>query len=289
MASQTPAPPSRVRGLDHWAAALNSVGWFIPPFVQMGALGRMALAVTQGGGAYGQDDLERDLAGIYRATSLAAMVRLRYPVASSIQDYAVTIEEAVEAHVLGLDHVAVAGLIPVIEGAGRDLAARHGVKSAGVKEVFQGLTDACKAHATERQLGAVDEVLSMLDSFAAFAADFLYRKSTAYPLADKTNRHGITHGAYKDADYGRPLNFFKVIAAVDFLTFVSTFIGGGSWMAPSHTPRAVLLAEAWLVQRERRDLTRGAAMPPELARELAELRTFSAWLRTLPPDEVIPY
>jgi hypothetical protein len=35
-----------------------------------------------------------------------------------------------------------------------------------------------------------------------------------YPLLDKTNRHGILHGAYKDADYGRPINFYKAIGVM---------------------------------------------------------------------------
>ena len=129
----------------------------------------------------------------------------------------------------------------------------------------------------------------MLDSFAAFTTEYFYGKSAHYPLSDRTNRHGIAHGAYADADYGRPLNFFKTIAAVDFLTFVSTFTSRGSWMAPSPTPRSLFLAEEWLTQRELRANRRGRPVPANYARELANLRSFRRWLERFPIDEPVPW
>lgn len=281
--------PSVAVGLNHWARVLSGVGWFIPPFVQMGVLGKMVHAIDQAGGNYGQDDLERDLEGIYSSTNLAVMVTLRYPQASVLKDYARTIEEAAEAHVLGLDHVAVAGLIPVIEGAGRQLAALHGIEEKHVKSVFCALIDACKAHAVAKQLGAVDEVVSMLDSFATFTGQYLYTSSVGYPLSDKTNRHGIAHGAYADLDYGRPLNFFKTIAAVDFLTFVSTFTSGGSWFAPSATPRTLFLAQNWLEQRERRAQRLDAPMSRQHELELRNIRSLKDHLGKVPLDEHLLY
>jgi hypothetical protein len=79
------------------------------------------------------------------------------------------------------------------------------------------------AEAITQNKGAPNEVISMMDSFATFTSEYVYVGSQSYPLADKTNRHGIAHGAYSDHDYGRPLNFYKTIAAVDFLTFVASF------------------------------------------------------------------
>ncbi len=253
----------------------------------MGAIDSVVKAVmTQP--AFGQDDLERELAPLYRPISLAAMVRLRHAQAAVIEEYAVTIEEAIEAHILGLDHVAVAGLVPVIEGAARRLATRHGVASSGqLKPVLRGLIDACKSHAVTRQLGAVGEVLSMLESFRGFLETYLYAHSETYPLADRTNRHGIAHGAYADRDYGRPLNFYKTIAAVDFLTFVSTFIGGGSWFAPAFTPRTLFLARDWLEQRVARDVRLGRTTPKGLMIELAELRAAAPDLSGQPLDEAL--
>jgi len=51
----------------------------------------------------------------------------------------------------------------------------------------------------------------MMDSFVFFVKNYMYIDSSLYPLVDTTNRHGITHGAYADADYGRPLNFYKIV------------------------------------------------------------------------------
>lgn len=58
-----------------------------------------------------------------------------------------TISEAVAAHFLGLDHVAVAGLMPFIEGAGRKLAGSRAVpitRRDSIASVFEKLAEHCK-------------------------------------------------------------------------------------------------------------------------------------------------
>jgi hypothetical protein len=133
-------------------------------------------------------------------------------------------------------------LIPVIEGAGRRLASRRAINFQSVKKVFTALAHDCKTESATRQLGAPDEVASMMDSFTVFIRDSFFADSTLYPFADGTNRHGIAHGAYSDADYGSPINFYKTIAAVDFLTFVASFNANLSWLTPNSTPESVKLA-----------------------------------------------
>jgi hypothetical protein len=91
-----------------------------------------------------------------------------------------------------------------------------------------------------------------MDSFLRFVEGHLYISSTRYPLPDKTNRHGILHGAFGDADYGRPLNFYKTIAAVGFLTLVSSFRSNISWMAPDQTPESRKLATYYIALLARR-------------------------------------
>lgn len=83
----------------------------------------------------------------------------------------------------------------------------------------------------------------MMDSFKEYAEKNLYIDSDDYLHSDKTNRHGILHGAYKDNDYGRPINFYKAIAAIDFLCFISAFRAPISWMAPNPTEKSAILAE----------------------------------------------
>jgi hypothetical protein len=144
---------------------------------------------------------------------------------------------------MSLGHVAVGGLILVIEGAGRRLAAQRNLPSnSGIKELFLTLADDCKQESATRNLGASDEVQSMMDSFSAFACQILFVNSTQYPFDDGTNRHGIAHGAYSDADYGSPINFYKTIAAVDFLTFIASFRANISWLASNPSENSLRIA-----------------------------------------------
>jgi hypothetical protein len=232
--------------LDHWQRTFNAVGWFIPPYIQMRALGRIAAEIYAREDQYGQNDLEEALTKLYEPVGMAAMVMHRYPIVPVIKDYSQTIAEAIEAHFLGLNHVAIGGLVPVIEGAGRELAAQRGLTSNGIRGVFNALADDFKRECVSQNLGATDEIDSMLDSFAFFVSNFMYIESPLYSLADKTNRHGIAHGAYKDTDYGRPLNFFKTIAAIDFLTFVSSFRANISCLGPDSTDASLELARYYL-------------------------------------------
>ncbi|MFZ6047416.1 hypothetical protein ACFW0H_15020 [Pseudomonas sp. CR3202] len=225
--------------LDHYKASFNGVGWFIPPYVTLGYLSLLAKAVSDKGASFSQGDLEVALSFIYSADNLAAMVTERYPITPFISDYKEIISESIQAHFLGLDHIAVSGLMPVIEGAGKKLAASRGVNFNSITEVFVNLSEDCKNYSVRNSIGAVGEIASMMDSFAEFSRGHLYINSKNYSLSDKTNRHGILHGAYADSDYGAPVNFYKSIAAVDFLCFVSAFSANISWLAPSPTAHSL--------------------------------------------------
>ena len=107
--------------LPHLKNAFSSVGWFLPPYAAMGFLSTMAAEILRKKNEFSQGDLEQWLALLYGADGLAAMVCSRYPITPVIAEYKETIAESIEAHFLGLHHVAVAGLVPVIEGAGREL------------------------------------------------------------------------------------------------------------------------------------------------------------------------
>ena len=220
--------------LSHFEEAFSSVGWFLPPYATMGFLSLLAAEVKKSGGSFSQQDLQMWLGHLYEPEGLAAMVSSRYPVTPTICEYKETISEAIEAHLLGLHHVAVGGLVPVIEGVGRDLLSQRGLPIPdGVRGVFAALANDCKQESIDKGIGATGEVISMMNSFAWFTHNVLYVNSGAYPFLDKTNRHGIMHGVYKDQDYGQPINFYKTIGAVDFLCFVSAFRANVSWLAPS--------------------------------------------------------
>lgn len=221
--------------LDHFKASFNSVGWFIPPYVTLRFLSLLSKEISVKGSSFSQKDLEAWLSIIYSPENLATMVSERYAVTPYVNDYKTIIAEAVEAHFLDLNHVAVSGLMPVIEGAGKKLADSRNVTWNSITNVFVNLANDCKADASKNNIGAVGEIFSMMDSFIDFGKNHLYINSNNYALPDNTNRHGILHGSFADADYGEPINFYKSIAAVDFLCFVSAFRVSISWLAPSPT------------------------------------------------------
>jgi hypothetical protein len=228
--------------LDHYKETFNSVGWFIPPYVTMGFLSFLAKEIRDSQGVFDQKKLQAALSLIYSKSNLAAMVVSRYPITPHVSEFAQTIAEAVESHFMGLDHVAVCGLLPVIEGVALKLAEDRSVKNKLRNTSFKSLAEHCKQEVKEKKIGAVGEVVSMIDSFIVYSESHLYVDSSKYPLSDNTNRHGILHGSYSDMDYGKPINFYKAISAIDFLCFISAIRASISWFAPSQNDVSERLA-----------------------------------------------
>jgi hypothetical protein len=232
---------------------LNSVGWFVPPYFSSSLVDLVALTIARRNGDFTQDDLENVLARVYDPERLASMVLNRYPQVPVITLFAQIISEATMAHFLGLHHVAVGGLIPVIEGAGRRLAKERGINGdKPIKSVFKKLAGYAKKDVIARRIGATDEIVNMLDSFLCFIEHYFFSNSADYPLTDGANRNGVAHGAYTDAEYGSPLSFYKTIAAVDFLTFISSLkTSKMSGFVPNHTSESKALAARYLAARDR--------------------------------------
>jgi hypothetical protein len=101
---------------------LNSIGWFVPPYVGVGLLETVTNKITNTQPQFTENDLEKVLGFIYTPDRLASMVVSRYAEMPVVDLYRETIAEAISAHFSGLRHVAVGGLIPVVEGVGRELA-----------------------------------------------------------------------------------------------------------------------------------------------------------------------
>jgi hypothetical protein len=198
-------------------------------------------------GQFTESDLESVLGHIYGPDRLASMVVSRYSQMPVVELYQETIAEAISAHFAGLRHIAVGGLMPVVEGIGRELARQRGLNAGGyVKVVFRDLLMNAKDDALSRNIGATQEIVDMLDAFLHFLKEYFFQDSRLYPLLDKTNRPGVLHGAYRDADYGKPINFYKTISAIDILTFVSMLkTQKMSGFAPSETVESKALAERY--------------------------------------------
>lgn len=220
------------------------IGFFIPPFVNFGTLSQIIRDTSQSQG-FSQSHIESALKKIYTPGHLAAMVISRYPKTPIVQQYKAIISESIEAHFLGLNHVAVAGLIPVIEGTARQLYELFGLGKARkleLKPLLTALLAYAKKETNRLKLGAYEEVESMLDAFDHYLKRYLYAGSDKYSLTDKTNRHGITHGSYTDKDYGTPVNFYKVIGAVDVLCLIAKF----QPFAPGDNTESLALAMYYL-------------------------------------------
>ncbi len=225
------------QSLSRLAATFHEVGWLIPPYIALGYLDNLSKKIVSSHGSFSQADLQVALSEIYNASHFAIMVTERYSIAPGVRNFIVTISEAIEAHLMGMHHVAVIGLVPVIEGVGRLFVEDRSLKSKSIRSVLPTLARDCTKEAKQRNLGIPEEVDTMMQSFSAFAEDFLYVESEHYHLQDKTNRHGILHGVYKDEDFGEPISFFKLITTLDFLTYVSSFRARISWMYPDPSPK----------------------------------------------------
>lgn len=209
--------------LEHYANILGCQGLMIPPFSNMSILDKLA-TIIQGAGIEKDGQLAEILFEVYTPANLAAMVVSRYSQTPVISEYAVTISEAIEAHILGLDHVAVAGLMPVIEGVVVRLSLLNGISAKkSAKGKFTALVSCAIEKNNQKKVGDFQQVESMLKAFLVFLVDYFWEDSSSYPLPDKTNRNGILHGAYADKDYGYPINFYKVLSALDMLCWISRF------------------------------------------------------------------
>jgi hypothetical protein len=205
-------------------------------------MGKVAALIDQVGVDFSQPELEQVLGALFPSDTLASMVLDRYPKTPVIKDFQTIIAESVEAHFLSLHHVAVSGLVPVIEGAARRLADKRGVQAGALSRTIAALIEHCKTHVVAKRIGDVGEIVSMLESFEMFLSNVLFVNAKKYSLTDGTNRHGIVHGIFADREFGSALNFYKVITSVNALTFMSSLYYGGSAFVPDHTTQSAELA-----------------------------------------------
>jgi len=221
-----------VGSLDSWVTEFKKIGWFIPPYVTMGEMDNILGENGKNETDLTQIELESILSSIYSENNLANLFIEKYSETPFINDYINILDNGIEAHFLGLHYSAVATLIPVIEGASRKLAVKRGVHDQYVKQTIRNICKSCKDEVVGRKLGAYEEVESMIDSFEFFVVNNLYSNSSTYPHEDNTNRNGIAHGSFDDSDYGTAINFYKTIAAINSLCFLSAIDAGLSWFPP---------------------------------------------------------
>ena len=234
--------------LDYYAYLLGRQGLMIPPFSNMSVLDKL-VAIIQKSDIDMDDRLAAVLFEVYTPANLATMVVSRYVNTPVISEYAETISESIEAHILGLDHIAVAGLMPVIEGVVVKLSLLNGISARkSAKQKFTVLVSCAIEKTNQEKLGDFQQVESMLKAFLVFLVDYFWESSSGYPLPDKTNRNGILHGTYADKDYGYRINFYKVLSAVDMLCWISKF----EPFPPKNSPESESLALYYIAMQKLR-------------------------------------
>lgn len=229
--------------LDSWVVKFERIGWFIPPYVTMGQMSEILRENVQSQAGLGQAELEKILKKIYSPSHMAELYVDKYSKTPFIKDYLKILSDGLEAHFLGLHYAAVATLIPVVEGVSRRLADKRNVGHKYIKKTIQNICASCKKEVIDQKLGAHEEVESMIDSFEQFATKKLYVDSNLYPHSDKTNRNGIAHAAYDDSEYGTPINFYKTVAAINSLCFLSAIDSGLSWSPPKRNKSSMKMSQ----------------------------------------------
>ena len=113
-------PPSAIdpnpQRATPWKNSVTECGWITPSYIQMGVLSAITSKVIQAPPELREAVVDAALPDLYKPGDIAAMVLERYEKTSSIQPYLPVIREAVECFYLGKTHVAVAALVPIIEG-----------------------------------------------------------------------------------------------------------------------------------------------------------------------------
>jgi hypothetical protein len=228
---------------EYLASAFKQVDWPIPPYLNLEFLSPLAKAIKDAPQDAKLAIICEKLAGAYTADYLAAMYLDRYARITYVKDFSHQIDESIRTYFCGYTFNAITGLLPVIEGIIRKMAAGQN------RDVGQGtkrLNDELQT-LVDRELqspAGYGERLVVLESFRNFVRDRLLQNTARYVGLNEFNRHGILHGIFED--FGQAVNFLRLITLLDLLCFSIGLIGGGvSMFAPAATPESSRLAAVY--------------------------------------------
>ena len=215
---------------DRLATTFRSVDWLIPAYTSIGFITLLAQEIDKAAEPDKTVALELWLGWMHSPQRMASMFLGRYAKMPYVQDFAPVIGQAIRAHFCGWNQLAVSGLVPVVEGIVRKIAAarlgRDPRRRANVKDEFKAFVDQELASPNR-----YEERVAMLEMLRDFVGDRLFRDTDEYDGANQLNRHGILHGIF--TDYGARVNFFRLITVIDLLCFIITLkLGGFSCFFP---------------------------------------------------------
>lgn len=226
----------------------QSLGWFFPAYFQIGYVLRIERELSKRMDTDEKDKLlETYLNLMYEPKHLAAMLLYRYQRVSIVSAFAEVIAEAIETFQIGLVHISVVSLVPVVEGIIRRVAIvsdeyPHGQYNK--KRLLGVISELVQKHVSNR------ERVMLLRGVYSFFDKILYCDTRKYNKKDGLSRHGMLHGIYHPATYGISVNFYKLISLLDIMTFIlSLQTSGVSCLAPDCTKESDALVSEWLTLR----------------------------------------
>lgn len=227
-------------------ATFASVDWFVPPYMQGGAIRKLALAIDAAPETAKHSVLEAGLRRLYEPEYQAVMLLERYRKLEPVSSFAIQVREAMEAAAFGLNHAAIAMMLTVLEGIVRKLADADGRDvGPGTKKLVAEIEQLAKEERHAATAGSVDDALleriEMVEQLRDFMRDRLLIGTSKYDGIGHLNRHGILHGLF--LGYGAESNFHKLISFLDGLVFfISLRRTGISCFAPEDTTDSTALA-----------------------------------------------
>jgi hypothetical protein len=222
------------------ATAFKEVDWPIPAYLRLGFLSPLAKAVKDAPQGSKLEIMREALAITYTPEYLAGMFLDRYSRIVHVRDFKRQIDESIRTYFCGYTFNAVTGMVPVLEGIIRKMAARQN------RDVGQGtrkLVDELQALVDQEEHSShcYGERLVMLQAFRDFVRDRLLQNTAGYSGLNEFNRHGILHGIFEN--FGQDINFFRLITLLDLLCFSIGLVEGGvSMFAPAETSESSKLA-----------------------------------------------
>lgn len=229
------------RASAEWLAnAFKEVDWLIPAYIQLGYLNALARAIENAPQNHKLEILQRALNQTYNEDYLSVMLLERYRKVPYVRDFGDHIDQAIKAFFSNYKLVAVAAMIPVLEGVIRKIATRNGRSVGfGTKNLNLELDSLVQREAESPH--CYGERLVMLETLRDFVRDRLLANTEKYAGQNEFNRHGILHGIF--SGYGEEINFFRAITILDLLCFsVGLIEGGVSAFAPETTEESSALA-----------------------------------------------
>jgi hypothetical protein len=245
-------------GVDRRREFWADLGWFHPAYIARGEVAKVVKSVQAVEPAQREDLLQTELGVVYTPGHIASMLVDRYPQLSWLALHIETIRESVEVFFCGYRRVAIAGLLPVVEGVLQRMlnTVRTEGGVTGAELLSQVISTECE-RATERLvyhrtwipqeyrerafLEAFDEYIRMLGIFDTFGRTHLFANTSTVVDPSKLNRHGILHGKF--TEFGRDSNFFRLWSILDMLAFMMTLSTSGvSVFVPELTAESAAFA-----------------------------------------------